>query len=147
MKYLLLILSLTLASCNWGKQKAKETANKTGQMVSEAGSEFVDGVSKGIEKTFENQVILSEELKSKGLKTGKILIRGTDSTTDNILSVYFIFDKPLDQNITIKIISQQEQEYGRLTWPVKGQTGEAKYIDYVFDKRTNIDGKGKLVFE
>ena len=46
MKYLLIILALTFASCNWAKQKTKETVNKTGEVVAKAGSEFVNGVSK-----------------------------------------------------------------------------------------------------
>ena len=106
MKYLLIIFSFAIASCNWGKQKAKEAVHKTGEVVAKAGSEFADGVSKGIEKTFQNQVLISDDLKNKGLKTGKILILGSDSTTDNILSVYFIFDKEFDQKVTIKFISQ-----------------------------------------
>ena len=147
MKYLLVISILVFSSCNWGKQKAKETVNKTGEAVAKVGSEFVDGVSKGIEKTFENNVSFSDDLKGKGLKPGKMLILGTESTTDNILSAYLIFEKDFDQSITVKVFNPEKQEYGRVTQQVKGQKGEAKYVDFVFDKRTNIDGKGKLVFE
>ncbi len=148
MKNLLsLLLILACVSCNWGKQKAKEAVHKTGEVAAKAGSEFVDGVSQGIEKTFQNQVLLSDALKGKGFSTGKILILGADSTKDNILSVYFMFEKNFEQPITIKVISEEGQEYGRVSQAVKGQAGEAKYIDLVFDKRTNIDGKGKLLFE
>ena len=35
-------------ACNWAKHKAKETVNKTGEVVAQTGSEFVNGVSKGI---------------------------------------------------------------------------------------------------
>ena len=147
MKYLFIIIILTSVSCNWAKQKTKETVNKTGEVVAKTGSEFVDGVSKGVENTFQNQVVLSDQLKDQGVQTGKITIHGTDSTTDNILTTYFIFDNNFDQNITVKVISQAGQEYGRTTQNLKGQKGEAKHIDFVFDKRTNIDSKGKLLFE
>ena len=30
---------------------------------------------------------------------------------------------------------------------IKGNKGEAKYFEFEFDKRTNIDGKGKITFE
>jgi len=30
---------------------------------------------------------------------------------------------------------------------IKAQKGEAKYFDFVFDQRTNIDGKGVITFE
>jgi len=147
MKYLFVILTLTLVSCNWAKQKTKETVNKTGEVVTKTGSEFVDGVSKGIEKTFQNDIEFSDQLKKQGLHSGKIIINSTDSSTDNILPTYLIFDNHLDQNITIKVISDTGQEYGRVTQHITGQKGEAKYIDFIFDKRTNIDGKGKLLFE
>lgn len=147
MKNILIILSFTFFSCNQAKQKAKETVHKAGEVVSKAGSEFVDGVSKGIEKTFQNQIVISEQLKKQGIKTGKILINGSDSTTDNILTPYLIFDDNFDQSITIKVISAEGQEYGRVTQQVTGKKGEAKYVDFTFDKRTNIDSKGKLIFE
>jgi hypothetical protein len=147
MKYLFLFLTIIFTSCNWAKQKTKDTVNKTGEVVAKTGSEFVNGVSKGIEKTFQNDVVLSGDLQKQGLKTGKIIIHGTDSTADNILSAYFIFDKNLDQNITVKVISNEGQEYGRVTQHITGQKGDAKYFDFVFDKRTNIASKGKLLFE
>jgi ABC-type phosphate transport system substrate-binding protein len=152
MKYanLLLVVAVTsvaAASCNWAKQKAKDTVNKTGEVVARTGSEFVNGVSKGVEKTFQNEVVFSDRLKSQGLKTGKIVIRGTDTSIDNILSVYFVFDDNFDQDITIKVISEAGQEYGRVTQHVKGNKGSAGFTDFVFDKRTDIDGRGKLIFE
>ena len=147
MKYVFIILTLTLASCNWAKKKTKETANKTGEVVAKTGSEFFNGVSKGIGKTFQNEVEFSAQLKTLGLKTGKIIIHGTDTSTDNILTSYLIFDENFDRNITIKIISDEGQEYGRVAQHVSGQKDDAKYIDFIFDKRTNIDGRGKLLFE
>lgn len=149
MKYIFSAFALTLifSSCNWAKQKTKETVNKTGEVVAKTGSEFVNGVSKDIEQTFQNEVVVSDELKAQGLKTGKIVIVGTDSTTDNILSVYFMFDKDFERNVSIKVISTEGQEYGRKTILVKGLKNEAGYYDFVFDKRTNIDSKGKLLID
>ena len=148
MRYILLIFAtVALASCNWFKQKTKATVNKSGEVVAKTGSEFVNGFSKGVEKTFENEVIISNELKSAGLKTGKIIINSTDSTTGNILTIYLIFDGNLEKSITIKVVNDSGQEYGRVTEFVKGNKNEAKYVDFVFDKRTNIDGKGKITLE
>ena len=147
MRYLLIMLTLALASCHWAKQKTKETVNKTGEVVAKAGSEFVNGVSKGIEKTFQNEVVFSEPLRRQGLKSGKIIIHGTDSSADNILTTYLILDENFDHNVTIRVISDEGQEYGRATQHISGQKGDAKYVDFIFDKRTNIDGRGKLLFE
>lgn len=148
MKHLLLtMLMLNLLSCDWAKRKTKETVNKGGEIVAKTSSEFVDGISKGIEKTFQNEVVISNELLSYGVETGKIIISSTDTTTDNILSIYFIFNNDFERNITVKVFDENGQEYGRASDFVKGNKSEAKYFDFTFDRRTNIKGKGKLVFE
>lgn len=148
MKYTLLFLTIGLFfSCDWAKRKTKETVNKGGEIVARTGSEFVDGMSKGIDGTFMNAVELSKELIKEGLETGKIIVSSTDSSTDNILSVYFIFNKDLSRNITVKVFDEKKQEYGRVTKLISGKQHDAKYIDFTFDKRTNIDGKGKLTFQ
>jgi hypothetical protein len=144
---LFLALIAGLAACDSVKEKSKEAINKAGEVAGKAGSEFADGMRKGVEKTFSNPVELSAGLQAKGLQTGKILIAGSDSTTDNIVSAYCIFSDNIDQPVTMKLFSDTGQEFGRVTVPLKGNKGEARYIDFVFDKRTNIDGKGKITME
>jgi hypothetical protein len=147
MKYILVLFILFATSCNWAKKKSKDTLNGAGEVVARAGSEFVNGVSKGVQKTFRNQVILSDRLSKQGLKTGRILINSADNATDNILTAYLIFDDNLEQNITVKVYDESGQEYGRVTQPIRGNKGEARYVDFLFDKRTIIDGRGKISFE
>ena len=148
MRILLLILSTgLLTSCNWFKQKTKDTVNKSGEIVAKTGSEFVDGVSKGVEKTFQNTVIFSDKLQKDGLRAGKIIINSSDTSVDNILTAYLIFENDIDENVTVKVFNENGLEYGRVSQKVKGQKGDAKYVDLVFDKRTNIDGRGKVTFE
>ena len=148
MKYLFILATTVLfASCNWAKEKVKDTANKSGEIIAETGSEFADGATRGIDNTFRNDVVVSEDLKRSGLKTGKITVRGTDSSTDNILTAYLIFDNAIDRNMSVKVFDGNGQEYGRAMTAVKGEKNEAKYVDFVFDKRTNINSKGKIIFE
>jgi hypothetical protein len=147
MKYLIVAFALITASCNWAKEKTKETVNKTGEVVGKAGSEFVNGVAKGVEKTFENEVRFSEQLSKQGLESGKIIIRSSEHHSDDIVSAYLIFNSNFDQEITIKVISPQGKEYGRVRQKVKGKKGDAFYVDFAFDGRTNIDGKGTIQFE
>lgn len=151
MKRLTIVLSfaasLLLTSCNWFKQKTKDTVHKAGEVTAKAGSEFADGVAKGVEKTFENEVSFSDELSKQGLKAGRVLVLNSDSATDNVLSAYLIFDADLDRKLIVKVFDEKGLEYGRLVQQVTGHKGEARYVDFIFDKRTNIDGKGKLTFE
>lgn len=148
MKILLLMgLVATVAACNSFKEKSKNTINKAGEVVGKAGSEFADGMKKGVEKTFANPMEVSADLRAKGLQTGKVLINGTDSTTDNIVSAYLIFDGDINQSVTMRLFSDAGQEFGRVKQSLKAAKGEARYVDFVFDKRTNIDGKGKITLE
>jgi hypothetical protein len=148
MKYPVILFILGFCtSCNWVKMKSKDTINGTGEVVAKAGSEFANGLAKGVEKTFQNQVVISDGLTRQGLKTGKIIINSGDSATDNILTAYLIFDNALDTDLTVKVFTENGQEYGRVTQHVKGNKGEARYVDLLFDKRTNIDGRGKITIE
>jgi hypothetical protein len=147
MRYLLFILAFALFSCNCAKDKVRSTVNKTGEVVAQTGAEFAQGVTKGVEKTYQNKVFISDQLKGDGISTGKIIIHGTDTTTDNVVTAYLIFENDFNKDVTIKVFSDAGQEYGRVTQNVTGQKGEAKYFDFIFDKRTNIDSKGKLIFE
>jgi hypothetical protein len=147
MKYLLIICAICFFSCNWAKEKTKEAANKTGEVVAKAGSEFADGVAKGVEETFANRVSFSDELKRKGLKSGRVIVSSSDTATDDILTVYIIFEENFDGLVTSKVFTPGGLEYGRATTQVKGTKGDARYIDFIFDKRTNIDGKGTIKFE
>jgi len=147
MKYTILLCSaFLLASCSW-KEKAKQAVNKTGEIAARAGSELADGMAKGVEKTFQNEVDIAPELQKAGLSHGKISINSSDGTDDNIISAYLIFGDKFDKTVMVRVFDENGQEYGRASNQVSGLKGEAKYIDFVFDKRTHIAGRGKLSFE
>jgi hypothetical protein len=146
-KSLLLIPLIIFSSCNWFKQKGKEVANKTGEAAATVSSEFVEGASKGIEKTFVNEVVFSDDLKKAGVTSGKIIISSTDSATDDIVRAYLIFNNDFQKEITVKVFSPEGIEYGRVKETISAKKDDAKYVDFVFDKRTNIDSKGKITFE
>jgi hypothetical protein len=145
-KYFFPILLSIIFSCQWAAEKGKQTVNKAGEVVAKAGSEFTQGVAKGVEKTFQNEVVMSDDLRSLGLKTGKIIVGSVDTTTDNILSAYLIFEKDFNERVMVRVISEDGQEYGRVVEGVKGEKDEARFVDFVFNVRTNIDSKGKILF-
>lgn len=144
---LFIILTVSLFSCDWAKRKTKETVNKSGEIVAKTGSEFVDGISKGIEKTFQNEIEISPTLTTDGLETGKIIISSTAGATDNVLLIYFIFNQDFERKITVKVFDENGREYGRKSEIIMEKADEAKYVDFTFDRRTNINGKGKLTLE
>jgi hypothetical protein len=138
------ILALTLSSCDWAIDKSQKAVNKAGEIVGKTGSEFGDGLYKGVKKTFENEVKISDQLIAKGIDFGEITINGTDSTSENILTIYVIFNADFNNEITVKLLNENKKEYGRITQKIKGQKGTTQYVDFIFDKRVNIGTKGSI---
>jgi hypothetical protein len=150
MKKVILILALVLSlfSCNKVKEKAKETINKSGEVVGQSAAEFTEGVSEGIDKTLDCKIEITPDLVSKGLKTGKFSIE-TDSLNGlkNKAVVYFIFENDFKKSITVKVFDKTNLEMGRTTIALEGKKGDAKYYDLIFDKRTNIEVKSTIKIE
>jgi hypothetical protein len=136
-----------LCSCNWAKEKTKDGLHKSGEIVGKAGSEVADGIAKGVEESFANNVEISGALHNNGITTGRVNISGTDSATDNVISVYLIFNKKYSGKLTAKAIGKDGLEFGRTSILVTADSGDAKYVDLIFDKRTDIDRKDLLKLE
>jgi hypothetical protein len=144
----LFLLSITILSfsCNRAKEKAKDAINKTGETVGKGVSEFADGLKEDVTKTFDCKLEVSKDLNTKGISTGKFSIE-TDSATANKAVVYIIFEKDFNQPIKAKVFDAEHKEYGRTSATVNAKAGEAKFVDFIFDTRTDIESRSKIVFE
>lgn len=144
-KYIIYTLLITgITACM--PSNPKEKINKGGEVVGEAVGEFMSGVGSGVEKAFDPKIELSESFKEKGLKVGEMQLSGSEGT-DNLLSVYLIFDKDFKDDIMIKAYNENNKEMGRSKLAVEAKKGDASFHDFKFDQRTNIDNNSKLVFE
>jgi len=143
-----LVTLITLTSCDWVKDKTKKTINKSGEIAGKTATEFVGGVAEGIDKTLQCEIVLSSILQEKGMATGKFSIEN-DSVggENNLLIVYVIFNKDFKKEVVVKAMDKNGLENGRSKVLIEGKAGEANYIDFRFDKRTNIESKSKLIFE
>lgn len=137
-----------LFACNRIKEKAKDGINASGELVGKAAAEFTEGVTEGIERTLDCSINVSTDLNQKGISTGKFQI-SNDSLGgyNNMLSVYLIFDKNFNNDITVKITDKKGVEIGRTQRNITAKKGEAKYYDFRFDKRSQIEVKSDIVLE
>jgi len=141
-------LSAALFSCGRIKDKTKETINESGEVIGKAGSEFVEGVTEGVERTFDCEIALSQELKDHGLKTGKFTITSSAAGgTNNVLTLYVIFDKAFKKDVSAKVFDKTGSETGRSKLLLEGAAGDATYYDFTFDKRTVIEVRSKIIIE
>jgi hypothetical protein len=142
--FILLALAAGLSSCS---SCVKEKANKAGNAAGEIAGEFVEGAVQGATDAFDVKVNLPKNLQEKGIRFGKSTVSNDSSGTDNLLTVYVIFEKDFEGTLTAKVFDGKGLEMGRSTQSVKGKTNETQFVEFHFDQRTNIDSNCKVVVE
>lgn len=135
---------LLLASCSG--DAVKEKINKAGNVAGQAVGELATGVTTGVEKVMGVKVEISPALTEKGISLGKVIVSDS-SATDNMLSVYIIFSNAYDGEMTAKVFDQTMAEMGRSKVKTTAGKDEAKFVDFVFDKRTNLDNHCRVIIE
>lgn len=142
------LLITALHSCDRAKQSAKETITKTGETIGQSTTEFVGGVTEGVNKAMNSQVVISDNLKNQGLETGKFKLNADSGVPEpHILSVYLIFNQELNDTLQVRVTDSKGSEYGRAKQAISGRKGEAKYVDFIFDARTEIESRSKFIIE
>ncbi len=134
-----------LASCS--SCQVKEKANKAGDAAGQVLGEFASGLTSGVEEAIEVSINPSEELKNKGIQFGKMTVTSDSVGTDNLLTTYVIFNQDFKSTLTAKAFDNKGLEMGRVKLNVTGKKDEARFIEFHFDKRTNIDNNSKLTIE
>jgi hypothetical protein len=142
---IIVILTALLNACS--TSAIKEKINKVGDVAGQTAGEFIEGASKGIKKAFDVQITLPMGLKERGIEFGKATVTSDSLGTDNMLLLYVIFNKDFEGKLTAKVYDEQSREMGRSSVNLSGKKDEARYAEFHFDKRTNIDSKNKLTIE
>lgn len=132
---------LIITSCNSIKDKTNQTIHKTAETVGEVGTKVVTKIGDGVANTLKSQILLDTALIRAGIENGKFMFNDDKEGNQNILSVYFIFNKNYDGQLQVFAFDESQLEYGRAIAKVTAKAGEAKYIDFMFDKRVNLENK------
>ena len=145
---LLLSCAITITACHSVTDSTKKAINKTGQAIGTGASELVRGIASGVENSLNDSFFVSASLKDKGVTVGKFNVTNdTSSPNKNKLSLYMIFAKDFKGTVTAKVFDKDGQEYGRATATVAARHEDAKFVDFIFDNRTDLEGKSKFVME
>ncbi len=139
------LLLLFVSSCS--HESVKEKVNTVGDAAGETAGEFLKGVGSGMDKAFEVKVTSPKYISDKGLEFSKVNINSSGEGIDNLLNVYVIFKKDFSGKLTAKVFDTKDKEVGRVALQVEAKAEEAKYIDFEFDPRTNIDSDFKIIIE
>lgn len=147
MKKVILATLITAGLISCTSNSIKEKINKAGDIAGQATGEFVEGASKGISKAFDVKIEIDPTLAAKGIEFGKTSVTSDSIGTDNLLVVYVIFNKDFKGKLISKAFDDKAVEMGRVAVEVEGKKDEAKYVEFHFDKRTNLDSKNKITVE
>ena len=127
---------------------------KAGETVGRSATVIVDGIGEGIKRADKRQLVVSEELKKKGLRTGKFRVDKAETGLtdkepegDNRLTIYCIFDRSFSRPVTVTLFDEAGEEYGRTRLTLSGRAGDARNVDFTFDARTDIERGTKMVVE
>lgn len=134
-----------ILSCS--SDSIKQKINKAGNIAGQATGEFVEGASKGIVKAFDVNLEVSKNLINKGIELGKSTVTSDSTGVDNLLVIYVIFNKDFKGKLTSKAYDENSLEMGRVSVLVEGKKDDAKYIEFHFDRRTNLNSKNKITIE
>ena len=140
-----MICIMVIYSCS--SSSLKENINKTGDMAGQAIGEFASGVSTGVKKAIEPKIEISDNLKQKGLSFGKIMISSDTARNDNLLTIYTIFNVDFSGIITAKAFDKKNLEMGRVKVELKGKKDDAMFVEFHFDRRTDINNDSRLTLE
>ena len=140
-----LMLFITVISCNQIKSKTKETINEGGEIVGKSATEFIEGVSEGIDETIECDISLSEDLKLKGISTGQFKLEGYSNV--NELVIYLIFENDITTTLTAKAFDKTNLEMGRAKVEIEAKAGDAEFFTFEFDEETDIEVKSVITIE
>jgi len=148
MKKLLLlgaVLTLAIACKEETEDKARDVINEGGKAVKETTDKVVDEVSSHFEDSRGCTIAVSEQMKEKGIGTGKFYIE-KDSVTKkyNKLVIYLINDKNYSGVVNFKVADKDGVETGRTSLNVDTKNGTAGYRDVIFDSRTDIEPKSTI---
>lgn len=146
--YIIVISLFTVYSCQRVTEKGKDAINAGGEAVGKSATEFIEGVSEGIDKTLERRIELSKKLQEKGLNTGKYSIENNPlGGNDNLLTLYIIFNQDFKEILYVKVYDKNGLETGRAKLEVEGKKGEADYFDFTFGERVEIEHRSLIVVE
>jgi hypothetical protein len=138
---LLLIVTFFYTACGRVKENAKEVIVETGKTVGKTGSEFVQSVNEGVESSLNCTIKIAKPLQPIFKASGKVQFQSKDGGKDNVCSIYLIFEDNCNKKVSVKVVDEHGVEYGRSKATINGKKGEATFIDFEFDKRTNLEAK------
>ena len=133
--------TLLLSACG----KNEDTmAKKVGDSVGSAVTDFTAGLGKGVDKSMQAQVQVSDGMAKKGVTstTSKL-----DNLAEKTLTVYLVSTQAYKGKVMARASNKSGQEIGRSIVDVELGASDAKYIKFPFDPEMDMQLADKFSVE
>ncbi|MEY3984012.1 MAG: hypothetical protein RL160_1571 [Bacteroidota bacterium] len=134
---------LCISSCHRVENVIEQGAETAGK----AAGSIAQHLGSGVEQALSINPVLSPQLAATGLQLGKTLINSDGEGTDNKLSIYCIASGNTDLQISARVQDAKGQELGRTTSRLQLDSGQTKYLEFFFERYTNIDSDSKVFLD
>lgn len=128
--------AVLLLGCGSSEKKTDSgegLAQRAGEKVGEAVTDFSRGVGAGVDTTLTIPLELSADLQAKGIS--KTAAKTGGAGISKSVTVYLIASKPFNGELLAKAFDKDGQEIGRAKTKVELGADDAKYITFNFDSR------------
>ncbi len=143
---LLALVVVTLFSgCNWAEDRTKRVLNKGGELAGSAATEVIEGVTTGVERSWDVRVELSPELAGRGLAVGKTTLEADSTGRYNRIVVYLSAAQEFTDTLTAIAMDQNALEMGRTRVPVSRGADSGDHILIQFQQYTDLERKSRVV--
>lgn len=144
LKYLFPISLMICLCCSCGNKQNDNQQQDTSREKSDQSSRQQEKTDAEIK----NDIELSENLKSQGLKLGKVKIKSSDTAaSDHVLRAYLIFKQDFKDTLRVTVTDKDKLEYGRLHKAIKRRAGDADFVDFIFTSKTDIESKSHILID
>lgn len=139
-----LLTTSLLGGCGRVVDSTKEALNKGGELAGSAATEVIEGVTTGVENTWSLEVVLSEDLKARGLAIGKTHVEADSAGIDNRLMVYISAESSFRDTLHAIAVDEEGREMGRSTLALDLAKGSADYYRLQFQALTDLERKSRV---
>ncbi len=142
-----MLAALLAVGCGRVVEGTKDALNKGGELAGSAATEVIEGVTTGVEDTWSVDVTLTAELAKAGLAIGKTQVESDSAGMDNRLIVYLSATNAFSGTLNAVALDEEGREMGRASLSVDLQAGSADYHTFLFQSRTDLERKSKVVIK
>lgn len=139
-----LALCASMAACGWVREKTNGALNKGGELAGSAATEVIEGVTTGVERTWALDVQLSEELRTHGLKLGKVDLESGSSGKDNRLVIYLSTERTFNDTVSAVAFDKDGLEMGRTAFLLNKAAGTGDFHVVQFQDFTDLERKSRV---